>query len=214
VQPYRQAVQRVLQLVGELRADGHQLEFLDVGGGFGVSYGEEASVSPADFAAALVPLLQSAALRVVVEPGRYISGPAGVLLTRVLYVKEMGGKTYVIADAGMNDLLRPSHYSSYHRILPGRQRPERPEAVVDVVGPICESGDFLALDRLMPRPEPGELLAVDTAGAYGFSMASTYNARPRPAEVMVDGAGHRLVRRRESYADLVAGETDLDRPAR
>jgi len=126
----------------------------------------------------------------------------------VLYIKRMGGKTYVITDAGMNDLLRPSHYSSYHRILPECHHPERVAVLVDVVGPICESGDFLALDRTMPAPEPGELLAVDTAGAYGFAMASTYNARPRPAEVMVEGGTHRLIRRRESYADLVSGEAD------
>ena len=208
VAPYREAVLRVLQLVSELRADGQQLEFLDLGGGFGVSYGDEPGPTPADFARALLPLLRSTELRLVVEPGRYISGPAGVLLMRVLYVKRMGGKTYVITDAGMNDLLRPSHYSSYHRILPECHHPERVAVLVDVVGPICESGDFLALDRTMPAPEPGELLAVDTAGAYGFAMASTYNARPRPAEVMVEGGTHRLIRRRESYADLVSGEAD------
>ena len=208
VAPYREAVLRVLQLVSELRADGQQLEFLDLGGGFGVSYGDEPGPTPADFARALLPLLRSTELRLVVEPGRYISGPAGVLLMRVLYIKRMGGKTYVITDAGMNDLLRPSHYSSYHRILPECHHPERVAVLVDVVGPICESGDFLALDRTMPAPEPGELLAVDTAGAYGFAMASTYNARPRPAEVMVEGGTHRLIRRRESYADLVSGEAD------
>jgi diaminopimelate decarboxylase len=209
VEPYRRAVLRILQLTGELRTDGLTLEFLDLGGGFGVSYGDEQGVAPADFARALIPHLRSANLRLVVEPGRYISGPSGLLLTRVLYVKQMGSKTYVITDAGMNDLLRPSHYSSYHRILPGQRNAGREELVVDVVGPICESGDFLALDRLLPRPEPGELLALDTAGAYGFSMASTYNARPRPAEVMVDGETHRLVRRRETYADLVRGEDEL-----
>jgi len=209
VEPYRQAVARVLELVAQLRQDGHQLEFLDLGGGFGVSYGDEAGLTAADFASALLPQLREAGLRVVVEPGRYISGPAGLLLTRVLYVKQMGDKTYVITDAGMNDLLRPSHYSSYHRILPEQQHPERPQLEVDVVGPICESGDFLALDRRLPQPLPGELLAVDTVGAYGFAMASTYNARPRPAEVMVDGDHSRLVRRRESYHDLVQAEVEL-----
>ena len=209
VEPYRQTVLRVLQLTSELRVDGHRLEFLDLGGGFGVSYEGEPGLSPAEFARALLPHLRAAGLRLVIEPGRYISGPAGLLLTRVLYVKRMGGKTYVITDAGMNDLLRPSHYSSYHRILPGTRVTGRPELTVDVVGPICESGDFLALDRLLPAPEPGELLAVETAGAYGFSMASTYNARPRPAEVMVDGEAHRLIRRRETYAELVQGEVEL-----
>ena len=209
VEPYRQAVSRVLELIAELRADGHELEFLDLGGGFGVSYAEEAGPRPAEFAQVLLPPLREAGLRLVLEPGRYISGPAGALLTRILYVKNMGGKTYVITDAGMNDLLRPSHYSSYHRILPEQRHRDRPELLVDVVGPICESGDFLALDRRLPRPEPGELLAVDTVGAYGFAMASTYNARPRPAEVLVDGESWRLVRRRESYHDLVQGEAEL-----
>ena len=212
VDPYRQAVERIIELVGELRADGHDLEFLDLGGGFGVSYEHEHTLTPHDFARALLPLLAPAALRLVLEPGRYISGPAGVLLTRVLYIKRMGGKTYVITDAGMNDLLRPSHYASYHRVLPALQHHGRECATVDVVGPICESGDFLALDRSMELPEPGELLAVGTAGAYGFSMASTYNARPRPAEVMVDGAEHRLVRRRETLEDLVRGELELIDP--
>lgn len=209
VDPYRQAVERVLELVGELRADGHDLEFIDLGGGFGVSYDHERTLAPADFARALVPLLEPVGLRLVLEPGRYISGPAGVLLTRVLYIKRMGGKTYVITDAGMNDLLRPSHYSSYHRVLPAVLHEGREVDTVDVVGPVCESGDFLALDRSMELPEPGELLAIGTAGAYGFSMASTYNARPRPAEIMVEGAAHRLIRRRETYDDLVRGEMEL-----
>ena len=209
VTPYREAIARILELVEELRRAGHELEFLDIGGGFGVNYDEETEPDATEFAAALGPALAASGLRIVFEPGRFISGPSGVLLTRVLYVKEMGGKTYVITDAGMNDLLRPSHYSSYHRVLPAVQRPGREHRTVDVVGPICESGDFLALDRAMERPEPGELLAVATAGAYGFSMASTYNARPRPAEVMVQGADHRLVRRRETYDDLVRGELEL-----
>jgi diaminopimelate decarboxylase len=121
----------------------------------------------------------------------------------------MGGKTFVITDAGMNDLLRPSHYASYHRVEPAVLHPERPPVTVDVVGPICESGDFLALDRALERPEPGELLAVGATGAYGFTMASTYNARPRPAEVLVEGGTARLVRRRETHADLMRGELEL-----
>jgi len=213
-EPYREAVQRMMELVGLLRSDGHELEFIDLGGGFGVSYFGEHGPTPTDFARLLLPALVPAGLRVVLEPGRYISGPAGLLLTRVLYVKQMGGKTYVITDAGMNDLLRPSHYASYHRVLPEELFRARPELLVDVVGPVCESGDFLALDRLLPAPEPGELLALDTAGAYGFSMASTYNSRPRPAEVLVDTGRYRLVRRREVAADLVRGEVELldDRP--
>jgi diaminopimelate decarboxylase len=208
VEPYCQAVSRILEMVQRLRDHGIDLEFIDVGGGFGVSYDEAADPAPADFAAGLVPLLADSGLRVVFEPGRFIVGPAGVLLTRVLYVKKMSGKVFVITDAGMNDLLRPSHYSSYHRVDPAVRQGREPVRV-DVVGPICESGDFLALDRAIPRVEPGELLAVSTTGAYGFSMASTYNARPRPAEVLVDGAEHRLIRRRESFDDLVRGEIEL-----
>ncbi|CAN5862326.1 diaminopimelate decarboxylase [soil metagenome] len=209
VEPYRQAIRKVLLLVDRLRAAGNSIEFIDVGGGFGVSYDAARSPDPADFAAGLVPLLEDSALRVVFEPGRFIVGPAGVLLTRVLYVKRMSGKTFLITDAGMNDLLRPSHYSSYHRVDPAVLVPGRETVNVDVVGPICESGDFLALDRPVPRTEPGELLAIGTAGAYGFSMASTYNARPRPAEVLVDGDTHRLIRKRENFDDLVRGEIEL-----
>jgi diaminopimelate decarboxylase len=209
VEPYCLAISRVLELVDRLRAAGIDLEFIDVGGGFGVSYEEGADPEPADFAAGLVPLLQQSGLRVLFEPGRYIVGPAGVLLTRVLYVKRMSGKMFVITDAGMNDLLRPSHYSSYHRVDPAHRSEARERVHVDVVGPICESGDFLALDRPLRRVEPGELLAIGTVGAYGFSMASTYNARPRPAEVLVSGPGHRLIRPRESHDDLVRGEVEL-----
>jgi diaminopimelate decarboxylase len=209
VEPYRLAVARILELVARLRAAGITLQAIDLGGGFGVAYDDRESPPASLFADAIVPLLRDSGMRVIFEPGRFIVGPAGVLLTRVLYVKEMGGKTFIITDAGMNDLLRPSHYSSYHRVDPAHRIAGRTVAHVDVVGPICESGDFLALDRPMPRPEPGELLAIGTTGAYGFSMASTYNARPRPAEVLVSGERHRLVRRRESYDDLVRGELEL-----
>ena len=147
--------------------------------------------------------------KVALEPGRYIAGNAGILLTRVIYVKHMGGKTFVITDAGMNDLLRPSHYASYHHVEPAERRAERPHIAVDVVGPICETGDFLALDRMIQEPREGELLALRTTGAYGFSMASTYNARTRPAEVLVRGGEHRLIRKRETHDDLVRGEVEL-----
>ena len=208
VEPYVIAVERVLRLVKELRADGIQLEYIDIGGGYGIAYDEDEGPDAATFAAALTPLLQASGLRVVVEPGRYIVGPAGVLLTRVLYVKELS-KTFVVTDAGMNDLLRPSHYASYHRVAPAEMHPERDSQKVDVVGPICESGDFLALDRVVERVREGELLVISTTGAYGFAMASTYNARPRPAEVLVDGASFRLIRRRETLEDLVRGEEEL-----
>ncbi len=208
-EPYRRSLLRLLEQVDALKRDGIELRHLDLGGGFGVSYDLEHDPDAALFAAPVVPLLAEAGLRLILEPGRYVVGHAGVLLTRVLYVKVTGEKTFVITDAGMNDLLRPSHYSSYHRVEPVDRREGRRTASVDVVGPICESGDFLALDREMALPEPGELLAIHTVGAYGFTMASTYNARPRPAEVLVTGEEARLIRRRETYDDLVRGEKEL-----
>lgn len=209
VKPYRLAVERVLELVDELRTMGIELEYLDLGGGFGVSYEGEPGPTAEDFARSLLPHLGKSGLRLVLEPGRFIMGPSGILLTRIVYVKQQGGKTFAITDAGMNDLLRPSHYASYHRIDPAVRHAQRPTLAVDVVGPICETGDFLALDREMQEPRDGELLAFGTVGAYGFSMASTYNARTRPAEVMVSGASHRVIRKRETLADLVRGEVEL-----
>ncbi len=209
VEPYRRALTHVLALVDAIRGEGIELEYLDLGGGFGVAYGNGVDASIADLAAALLPGIESSGLRLVLEPGRYIVGHAGVLLTRVLYIKEMGGKTFVITDAGMNDLLRPSHYASYHAVEPVERHPDRPVIAVDVVGPICETGDFLALDRPIERPAEGELLAIRTVGAYGFSMASQYNARARPAEVLVEGDAFRLIRRRETVEDLVRGEVEL-----
>lgn len=208
VAPYRRALDQVLELAETLRSDGHPLEFVDLGGGLGISYTGGEGVTATDFADVVVPRVAQSGLRLVVEPGRFIVGAAGVLLTRVLYVKEGGGKRFVITDAGMNDLLRPSHYSGYHEVEVVESR-ERPRGHVDVVGPICETGDFLALDREVELPEPGELLAIMTVGAYGFSMSSTYNQRPRPAEVMVEGSEATLIRRRETAEDLMAAEVDL-----
>ena len=210
-EPYRQSLLHLLDLVAELKEDGIELRMLDLGGGFGVSYDQEHDPDPTLFAERIVPHLATSGLKLVLEPGRYVIGHAGVLLARVVYVKDMGEKTFVITDAGMNDLLRPSHYSSYHRVVPVDEGAGGSSTVkkVDVVGPICESGDFLALDRDMPVPMPGDLLAIHTVGAYGFAMASTYNARPRPAEVLVEGDSHRLIRRRETHQDLVRGEEDL-----
>jgi len=205
IEPYVRAVDRVLQLVDSLRCGGVELDYIDVGGGFGISYDDGPEMDVTALAREIVPRLGSYGLRLVLEPGRGIVGAAGVLLTRVEYVKRNGAKTFVIVDGGMSELIRPSHYGGYHAIVPVRDD-DREQAVVDVVGPICETGDFLALDRLMPTPRQGDLLAVRTAGAYGFVMASNYNGRPRPAEVMVDGAKVRLVRRRETFEDLIRGE--------
>ena len=211
-EPYRQALQQAIGLIDQLTAEGMSLRYVDIGGGFGINYEDPdhgvESASMTQFAAALVPLLKKRDLRLVLEPGRFLVGPAGILLTRVLYVKRMGSRTYVITDAGMNDLIRPSHYESYHAVQPARRSADRDQVTVDVVGPVCESGDFLALDRTMPLPEPGEMLAIRTTGAYGFTMSSTYNARPRPAEALVDGDRSWLIRRRETYDDLVRGELE------
>lgn len=204
--PYFHALRRVLGLVDQVGRTGAALEFVDIGGGFGVQYGEEPRLILADLAETLVPLVKPSGLRLVLEPGRFIVGEAGVLLTRVEYVKTSGAKTFVIVDGGMSELIRPSHYGGYHEVEPVVERPDREVAVVDVVGPICESGDFLARGRRIRLPEPGELLAVRTAGAYGFTMASNYNARRRPAEALVDGEEAYLVRRRETLEDLVRGE--------
>ncbi|MDB4952160.1 MAG: diaminopimelate decarboxylase [Gemmatimonadetes bacterium] len=208
VEPYLRALEHVTDLALDLRREGIELEYVDLGGGLGISYEGGEGLSARDFAEQIVPRVQESGLRLLVEPGRYIVGAAGVLLTRVLYIKEGGGKRFVITDAGMNDLLRPSHYAGWHAVEPvvasGRARGQ-----VDVVGPICETGDFLALDRDMEIPRPGELLAIHTVGAYGFSMSSQYNQRPRPAEVMVDGDTATLARRRETLDDLVAAETGI-----
>ncbi|HEX7242877.1 MAG TPA: diaminopimelate decarboxylase [Longimicrobiaceae bacterium] len=208
VEPYRRALRHVLDLAHDLKREGLPLEFVDLGGGFGISYTGEEGISPAEFAREVVPEVARMGLKLVVEPGRFIVGHAGTLVTRVLYVKQGGGKRFIITDAGMNDLLRPSHYAGWHAVE-AVQMHGREMVHGDVVGPICETGDFLALDREMERPEPGELLAIRTVGAYGFSMSSTYNQRPRPAEVMVEGAEATLARRRETLDDLVAAELGL-----
>jgi diaminopimelate decarboxylase len=208
VEPYVRALEHVLDLALDLRRDGVEVEYVDLGGGLGISYEGGEGLLAQDFARDIVPLVRESGLRLLIEPGRYIVGAAGVLLTRVLYIKEGGGKRFVITDAGMNDLLRPSHYAGWHAVEPVVVA-DRQRGHVDVVGPICETGDFLALDREIELPKPGELLAIHTVGAYGFSMSSQYNQRPRPAEVMVDGADARLVRRRETLDDLVAAEMDL-----
>ena len=209
VEPYILALNKVLELAEEIRADGQRLEYLDLGGGFGVSYEGETGTPARVFADALLPALRRSGMRLVLEPGRFILAPSGILLTRVITVKDSAEKSFVITDAGMNDLLRPSHYASYHHITGAKLHPERDRMRADVVGPICETGDFLALDRDLERVLDGELLAVGTAGAYGFAMASNYNARPRPGEVLVDGDSFSLIRKRETYDDLVRGELEL-----
>ena len=203
--PYREGVGRLLELVRQARADGAtELAYLDVGGGLAVAYQDEAPTDVEAFAAALIDMVADTGLTLIVEPGRYLVGNAGVLLTRVLYRKRSGGHEFIIADAGMNDLLRPSHYDAYHHIE--AIVPRETTGVFDVVGPVCESGDFLALGRTMEAVEQGDLLAVRSAGAYAFSMASSYNSRPRVAEVIVDGDKWAIATERERYEDLVRHE--------
>ncbi len=220
-EPYVQAVTKALALIDELAAEGFEIDMLDLGGGFGADYQSDQSPVAADYAQHIVPLLAERVkngLKVILEPGRTIVANAGLLLTRVLYVKTSGDKTFAICDAGMNTLIRPSHYGSFHFIWPAkveqrfvpRGRKEKMEMdgliPMDVVGPVCESGDFLAIDRPLPSVKRGDLLAVFTAGAYGMVMASRYNSMPLPAEVMVDGERATLIRQRESYDDLIAHE--------
>ena len=206
-EPYARALAQVLDLAAEVQAEGIDLDFVDLGGGFGVGYEGEDGLSVEDLAGVVVPRVAETGLRLILEPGRFIVGEAGILVTKVLYVKHSGSKIFVVMDGGMTELIRPSHYQGFHRIEPVISRREAAHEVVDVVGPICETGDFLARDRMLEMPAPGDLLAVHTAGAYGFVMASNYNSRPKPAEVVVDGTEVTLARRRESLDDLLRGET-------
>ena len=204
--PYRLGVSRLAELVGEIRAAGiDTLRNIDVGGGLGIRYKEETPLDPALLAAAVLPLARETGLTIVLEPGRFLVGSAGLLLTTVLSRKHSGGKELVLVDAGMNDLVRPSHYMAYHEIVE-LETHGRAEGAVDVVGPVCETGDFLARDRRLPALAAGERLAVLGAGAYGFVMASSYNSRARPAEVLVDAGRWAVVRPRERVEDLFAGE--------
>jgi diaminopimelate decarboxylase len=206
VNPIFEALEKVLELIERLRATGHAITHIDLGGGLGVAY-QPTERPPAigSFVDCIRKRLQNNNLTVMLEPGRSIVGPAGVLLARVLYRKRNVDKEFVVVDAAMNDLIRPSLYRSYHDILPLRKN-DRPDVLADVVGPICETGDFLARDRMLANVAPGDFLAIATTGAYGFVQASNYNARRRPAEVLVTEDKWRIIRARETYEDLVRGE--------
>lgn len=221
VKPLEKAVRKMLPLVQELKAL-HKIEFFDIGGGLGIVYDPALAsgqptwwkkqktppLTPATYAKHLVPLLKPLGLRILVEPGRFMVGNAGTLVTEVLYLKKTGMKNFVIVDAAMNDLIRPAFYDSYHEIVPVKQKRTNGKLIsTDLVGPICESGDYFAKDRPLPEQKPGDLLALLSAGAYGFVMASNYNTRPRAAEILVEGKKHRVVRKRETVADLLRGET-------
>lgn len=212
VRPFAATMERVAELTRTLRADGHAIKYVDAGGGLGIAYENDNHSLPdfaeqvASYARALLKPLRSLKLHILLEPGRCIVGPAGALLTRVLYRKTNGKKKFLVVDAAMNDLMRPSLYVAYHEIVPVQSAKNGAREKVDVVGPVCETGDFFARDREMPLTQEGDLLALLDAGAYGMVLASNYNTRPRPAEVLVDGKSVRLVRRRETIADLVRGE--------
>ena len=219
--PYKLGVDKALVLIDELRKQGHRVEYLNMGGGFGIHYRKQEAPPAEAFAEVIVPAVQRSGCRLILEPGRFIVGNAGILLSRVIYTKDSGGKHFVIQDAAMNDLIRPTLYDSFHRIWPVAPAagfpapPDDYEADLagtlksEVVGPVCESGDYLAKDRRLPPLRRGDLLAVFSAGAYGMAMSSNYNSRPRAAEVLVAGTGHRLIRRRETYEDLVRPEIEV-----
>jgi diaminopimelate decarboxylase len=204
-EPYEIGLGRLLQLKSEIEGAGaRELEYLDIGGGLAVSYDTEHPIDVDAFASVVKELVGPTGLKVIVEPGRFLVGNAGALITRVLYRKRSGGKEFMIVDAGMNDLIRPSHYNAYHRIEAVRATHER--TIADIVGPVCESGDFLGLHRDVDDAKPGELIAVLSAGAYGFVMASNYNSRPRIPEVIVNDGKYGVVTEREEYADLIKRE--------
>ena len=207
--PLAEAARDLAAVAHELRRDGHPIETVDVGGGIGLAGPGETPLTPEAYAAAVLPHLEGAEFKILIEPGRAIVGPAGALLTEVLYVKEGAGKTFVVTDAGMNDLLRPALYGAIHSVEPvpdDRMSGERITA--DVVGPICESSDFFLRDAPVARAQEGDLLAIRDVGAYGFAMSSNYNFRGRPAEVWVEKGAFRVVRRREDFDDLVRGERE------
>jgi diaminopimelate decarboxylase len=215
IDPYVIAVEKTLPLIEQLRDKGHKIEALDLGGGYGADYESDTVPSAADYASGIVPLLKNKDIKLILEPGKSICANAGMLMMRVLYIKQGGSKKFVIVDAGMNDLIRPALYDAFHFIWPAkvdekfvpaqRTKSLQPEGaeVVDIVGPICESGDFFAKDRPLPPVKRGDLLCVFTAGAYGFTMSSNYNARGRAPEVLVDGDKFTVIRKRETYEDQV-----------
>ena len=218
IDPYVEAMKKIIPLIDQLRSQGYNIEAVDLGGGYGADYESNSVPSATEYASGIVPLLKDKNIKLILEPGKSICANAGVMLTRVLYIKHGGRKKFIIVDAGMNDLIRPSLYDAFHFIWPAKvdQKfvpPQREKdlkldgtEVVDIVGPICEGADFFAKDRALPPAERGDLVSVFTAGAYGFSMSSNYNARGRAAEVLVDGDKFSLIRKRETYEDLIKME--------
>jgi diaminopimelate decarboxylase len=202
ISPYRRAFQKMLKMVDDLRNSGTTITHVDLGGGFGIPYKKgEKRVQPEKLAKMIETPLRSRSLDLILEPGRSIIGNAGILITEILYVKKGIRRNFIVVDAAMNDLIRPALYQAYHEILPVRNS-NSSTLLADIVGPVCETGDFLAQGRRIPRSESGDLLAILNAGAYGFSMSSNYNGRRRPAEILVEGNRSKVIRRRETYQDL------------
>ena len=213
--PYASAIEKAGEVIRQYRAKGHEINWINLGGGFGINYRRNEALPASAFAEVIVPGVQAANCRLALEPGRFIVGNAGVLISEVIYTKREGGKLFIIQDAAMNDLVRPAMYDAFHRIWPVRPVVDPPQdyevdipgcELADVVGPVCESGDYLAKQRSLPPVSRGDLLCTFSAGAYGTAMSSNYNSRPRGAEVLVDGSKYHIVRRRETYEDLVAAE--------
>ncbi|HOW87868.1 MAG TPA: diaminopimelate decarboxylase [Candidatus Omnitrophota bacterium] len=204
--PFVEAFRKILEFIDELQADGIKIRFLNLGGGLGAIYSDENPQTAEEFAGKILPLFKRRKFQLIFEPGRFIAANSGILATKVLYVKETDVKKFAIVDAGMNDFIRPAFYNAFHHIWPVVKNEKAPQWIYDVVGPICESGDFFAKDREILAVKPGDYLAIMTTGAYGFTMASNYNSRPRACEVMVRGGTFKIARKRETYQDLVRGE--------
>ena len=204
IQPFIDALKKIILLAQSLKSEGIDIKHLDMGGGLGIPYNDEHPPLPSELSKAVMPLLKDSSFNLIIEPGRSIAGNAGVFVTKAMYLKKHSRKEFVIVDGGMNDLLRPSLYNAFHNVLPLKKNNRR-KVIADIVGPICESGDFLAKDREINRLAQGELLAVMSTGAYGFTMSSNYNSRPRVAEVLVNGDDFHIVRKRETYRDLLKG---------
>jgi diaminopimelate decarboxylase len=209
ISPFIDAIERLKLLMANIKDLGIEFKYLDLGGGLGITYSSEHPPHPKEYGAAIIDAVRDLNIKLIFEPGRVIVGNAGVMVTRVLYRKEADKKTFIIVDAGMNDLIRPALYGAYHDIKP-LVAGNGPTEKADVVGPICESSDFLAKDRELPHLSRGDLIAVMSAGAYGFTMASNYNSRPKPPEVLVDGQNYSVVIHRQSYEDLITGESVPD----
>ncbi|OGX06195.1 MAG: diaminopimelate decarboxylase [Omnitrophica bacterium RIFCSPLOWO2_12_FULL_50_11] len=204
--PFLKAFRKVMIFMTRLEKQGRKIEYLNLGGGLGIIYSDEQPQTADEFAKRILPLFRGRKLKIILEPGRFIAGNSGIFVTRTLYIKRTAGRNFAIVDGGMNDLIRPALYDSYHEIWPLVVNGTAAKYKYDVVGPICESGDFLARNRMLQELEPGDLLAFASAGAYGFTMSSNYNARPRAAEVLVQGSRFAVVRKREKHADLIRGE--------